>query len=110
MILIAIALALQAAAPPQGSSSPTTHMGWHSCEDWTRAREVRRAREMEEWVWGYLTALGRYGPRRSAGAPEEMRRAIWGRLDVYCAGNQRATFGNAVRLAVEGFRQRRPGS
>lgn len=105
MILAVLALALQPALPPESPSGPGRHMGWHSCEDWTRARQVSRARPMEEWVWGYLTALGRHRPRLSVAAAAEMRAAIWARLDFYCAAHQQAAFGDAVSIAAEGFRR-----
>lgn len=108
MILAAFALALQPAPPSRAAPAGEHHMGWHSCEDWTRARQVSRERPMEEWAWGYLTAFSRYGPRTNAAAPAEMRRVIWGRLDAYCAAHQRAAFGEAVSLLVEELRRRRP--
>lgn len=106
MILAAMALALQPAPAPDRPRPPESHMGWHSCEDWTRARQVSRERPMEEWAWGYLTAFSRYGPRQSAKAEAEMKIAIWDRLDAYCTAHQRATFGEAVGKAVEELRRR----
>jgi hypothetical protein len=105
---LALALALEPAPPARAAPAAEHHMGWHSCEDWTRARQVSRERPMEEWAWGYLTAFTRYGPRTDAAARAEMRRVIWSRLDAYCAADQRATFGDAVSMLVDELRRRRP--
>lgn len=113
MILAALALALQTAPPPAAIPLHEVSIGYGTCEDWTRARYYssgarrtdERARRMEQWAWGYLTAFERYGrPRRTVQA--EVRNGFWGELDAYCAAHQQMLFGEAVGMLVERSRRR----
>lgn len=109
MILTALLLATQPLPSSGGRPSGIDHIGYHSCEDWTRSRETSgqgTGRRMEAWVWGYLSAVDRYGPRSNRAVSAAVRDSIWSQLDAYCAAHQQATFGDSVRILVERLRRR----
>ena len=109
MILAALALASQPVPPHPPWPSATDLIGYHTCEDWTRARPTSgrgTGRRMEAWVWGYLSASDRYGPRLDRAEAAKVRKAVWSEIDVYCAAHPRALFGESVRMLVERLRRR----
>jgi len=125
MIVAALVLALEPASLPAGIPPRETSIGFGTCEDWTRARYYadgtarwmmegtvprwrdERARRMEQWAWGYLTAFEHYRRRsRNVRAQADLRNAFWGRLDDYCAAHQESLFGDAVQTIVERLSRR----
>ena len=102
VILWSLCAAAPALAQPRDAAPPVFGAGRLSCEQATAPEQANRA---EEWLFGYLTALGELsGPRIWLGDPQIV-------ADIFrrsCAANPKANLAEAARAVILTLQARRP--